>query len=124
MCARADASPIRDEVARRLRDRPPPGEVGKEISEHRAHRLDEKEGSGAEAKGRDRVICIIEAVLLAVVAVLAAWSGFAAAKWGTESSLDLAKGVGGQGGGEPGRRPEETGVLCRVAERNDRDHRT
>ena len=34
---------------------------------------------------------IIEAVLLSVVAVLAAWSGFAAAKWGTESSLDLAK---------------------------------
>jgi hypothetical protein len=34
---------------------------------------------------------IIEAVLLAVVAVLAAWSGFAAAKWGTESSLALAK---------------------------------
>jgi len=70
-----------------------PGEVGKEISEHRAHTLEEKEkeGSGGEAKGRDRVMTIIEAVLLAVVAVLAAWSGFAAAKWGTESSLDLAK---------------------------------
>jgi hypothetical protein len=37
------------------------------------------------------VITIIEAVLLAVVAVLAAYSGFAAAKWGTESSLQLAK---------------------------------
>ena len=70
-----------------------PGEVGKEISEHRAHALEEeeKDGSGAEAKGRDRVMTIIEAVLLAVVAVLAAWSGFAAAKWGTESSLDLAR---------------------------------
>ena len=70
-----------------------PGEVGKEISEHRAHTLEEKEkeGSGGEAKGRDRVMTIIEAVLLAVVAVIAAWSGFAAAKWGTESSLDLAK---------------------------------
>ena len=53
---------------------------------------EEKEkGSGAEAKGRDRVITIIEAVLLAIVAVLAAYSGFAAAKWGTESSLQLAK---------------------------------
>ena len=50
-----------------------------------------KEGSATEAKGRDRVITIIEAVLLAVVAVLAAYSGFAAAKWGTESSLQLAK---------------------------------
>ena len=68
-----------------------PGEVGKEISEHRAHTLNEKEGSGGEAKGRDRVMTIIEAVLLAVVAVIAAWSGFAAAKWGTESSLDLAR---------------------------------
>ena len=68
-----------------------PGEVGKEISEHRAHTLEDKEDSGAEAKGRDRVLTIIEAVLLAVVAVVAAWSGFAAAKWGTESSLDLAK---------------------------------
>jgi len=66
-----------------------PGEVGREISEHRAHA--EEEDSGAEAKGRDRVMIIIEAVLLAVVAVLAAWSGFASAKWGTESSLDLAK---------------------------------
>jgi len=50
-----------------------PGEVGKEISEHRAHVLEQKEGPGAEAKGRDRVLTIIEAVLLAVVAVLAAW---------------------------------------------------
>jgi len=70
-----------------------PGEVGKEISEHRAHaeEEEEKEGSGAEATGRDRVITIIEAVLLAVVAVLAAWSGFASAKWSTQSSLELAK---------------------------------
>ncbi|MGI8493213.1 MAG: hypothetical protein ACR2KC_06930 [Acidimicrobiales bacterium] len=33
---------------------------------------------------------IIEAFLLALVAVLAAWSGFASAKWGTESRLRLA----------------------------------
>src|SRR5271167_1190655 len=70
-----------------------PGEVGKEISEHRAHAEEdeEEEGPGAEAKGRDRVLTIIEAVLLAVVAVLAAYSGFASAKWSTQSSLDLAK---------------------------------
>ena len=72
MCARANASPIRDDVDRRLRDRRPPGEVGKEISEHRAHTLDEKDSSGAEANGRDRVMSIIGAVLLAVVSVLAA----------------------------------------------------
>ena len=65
-----------------------PGEVGKEISEHRAKAA---EGPPAEAKGRDRWITIVEALLLAVVAVLAAWSGFSAAKWGTHASLQLAK---------------------------------
>jgi hypothetical protein len=68
-----------------------PSEVGKEIAEHHKKAKEQEEGSAAEAKGRDRVITIIEAVLLAVVAVLAAYSGFAAAKWGTESSLQLAK---------------------------------
>lgn len=69
-----------------------PGEVGKEISQHRAEaEKEEKEGSAAEDQGRDRVLTIIEAVRLAVVAVLAAWSGFASAKWSTQSSLDLAR---------------------------------
>jgi hypothetical protein len=72
-----------------------PSEVGKEIAEHNkqaAERQEEhEEGTAAETRSRDRVITVIEAILLAVVAVLAAWSGFAAAKWGTESSLQLAK---------------------------------
>ena len=71
-----------------------PSEVGKEIAEHRkeaAEKQEETNGSAAEPKGRDRVITIVEAVLLAVVAVLAAWSGFAAAKWSTHASLQLAK---------------------------------
>jgi len=71
-----------------------PSEVGKEIAEHHkmeAEKAAEANGSAAEPKGRDRLITIVEALLLAVVAVLAAWSGFAAAKWGTESSLQLAK---------------------------------
>ncbi|MGZ4257224.1 MAG: hypothetical protein ACXVRE_05615 [Gaiellaceae bacterium] len=59
-------------------------EVGKEIAEHHHHT------TGDHAQ-RDRVIAIIEAVLLSVVALLAAWSGYSAAKWGTESSLSLAK---------------------------------
>lgn len=66
-----------------------PSEVGKEIAEHRARAA--KNGPAAESTGRDRLITIVEATLLAVVAVLAAWSGFAAAKWGTESSLELAQ---------------------------------
>ena len=68
-----------------------PSEVGKEISEHRHHHSaggDTGEGTGRD---RDRLITIVEAVLLAVVAVLAAYSGFAAARWSTHSSLLLAK---------------------------------
>ena len=61
-------------------------EVGKEISEHRKH----AHGDGDET-GHDRRVTIIEAALLAVVALLAAWSGYASAKWSTESRLDLAE---------------------------------
>jgi hypothetical protein len=77
-----------------------PSEVGKEISEHRHHAEEEQkekakaEESTPEAKSRERHerwLTITEAVLLAVVAVLAAWSGFASAKWSTHSSLYLAK---------------------------------
>lgn len=64
-------------------------EVGKEIAEHREHGT--AEHSPAEHTQRDRWIAIFEAVLLSVVALLAAWSGYSAAKWGTESSLSLAK---------------------------------
>jgi len=62
-----------------------PSEVGKEIAQHRSH------AEVGEATGRDRTVSIIEAVLLAVVAVLAAWSGYSSAKWGTESRLKLAQ---------------------------------
>jgi hypothetical protein len=59
-------------------------EVGKEIAEHREHAVEVHEG-------RDRLISIAEAVLLSLVALMAAWSGYSAAKWGTESSLSLAQ---------------------------------
>jgi hypothetical protein len=36
-------------------------------------------------------VSIVEAVMLSLVAVVAAWSGYSAAKWSTESSLSLAK---------------------------------
>ncbi len=62
-------------------------EVGKEIGEHGKHESDD----GENASGRDRLLSITEAVLLSLVAVLAAWSGYAASKWGTESSISLAK---------------------------------
>ncbi len=67
-----------------------PSEVGKEIAEHQSHHAND--GTSDETSQRShRTLTIIEACLLAVVAVLAAYSGFASAKWGTESSLKLAK---------------------------------
>jgi hypothetical protein len=62
-----------------------PQEVGKEISGHKKHA-----GQGEEHARRDRSISIIEAILLSIVALLAAWSGYAAAKWSTESRIGLA----------------------------------
>lgn len=62
-------------------------EVGKEIAEHKAHAAENDD----EDRGPNRILTIVEASLLAVVAVLAAYSGFASARWGTESSLHLAK---------------------------------
>src|SRR5215475_1432666 len=60
-------------------------EVGKEIGDHHHHHT-------ADALDtRDRVVTIVEAVLLAIVAFVAAYSGYASAKWSTESRLDLAK---------------------------------
>ena len=64
-----------------------PAEVGKETGEHKKHGTAGHRSSDA----RDRALSIIEAVLLSLVAVLAAWSGYAAAKWTTESSVSLAK---------------------------------
>jgi hypothetical protein len=60
-------------------------EVGKEISEH-AHAA-----GGDDESHHDRALSILEALLLSLVAVLAAYSGYAAAKWSTESSVSLAK---------------------------------
>jgi hypothetical protein len=65
-----------------------PSEVGKEIAEHHAHTVANGDNEDSPFSRR---LTVVEAALLAVVAVLAAYSGFASAKWGTESSLRLAK---------------------------------
>lgn len=62
-------------------------EVGKEIAEHK-ERTAESKTTGADR--RDRLLSITEALLLSLVAVLAAFSGYCAAKWSTESSVQLA----------------------------------
>lgn len=60
-------------------------EVGKEIAGHAAH------GENGAHDRRDRLVSITEAILLSVVALMAAWSGYAAAKWSTESRVGLAE---------------------------------
>jgi hypothetical protein len=59
-----------------------PSEVGKEIAEHAKQQAHER---------RERMLSIAEALLLSLVALLAAWSGYAAAKWSTESRVSLAE---------------------------------
>jgi hypothetical protein len=63
-----------------------PAEVGKEIGEHT-----KDTAADAPHEQHERWLSIIEALLLSLVAVLAAYSGYAAAKWSTESSVTLAK---------------------------------
>ena len=52
-----------------------PIEVGKEVAHH------SKRGSGQEDERRDRLVTIAGAVLLSVGTLLAAWSGYSAAKF-------------------------------------------
>ena len=61
-------------------------EAGGKLAEHAKHEAEHGGGSL-----RDRRISIVEAVVLSIVALVAAWAGYSAAKWGTESSLNLAK---------------------------------
>ena len=63
-------------------------EVGKEIASQAAH------GEGGEQDQRDRLISITEAILLSIVTLLAAWSGYAAAKYSTDQRTDLANASG------------------------------
>jgi hypothetical protein len=62
-----------------------PQEVGKEIEGH------SKPGASNVHERRDRLVSVAEAVLLSIVALMAAWSGYAAAKWSTESRVGLAE---------------------------------
>jgi hypothetical protein len=67
-----------------------PAEVGKEIAEHREH-AEHAQHAAAEHAKRDRWISITEAIMLSVVALVAAWSGYSAAKWSSEASLSIDK---------------------------------
>jgi hypothetical protein len=63
-----------------------PIEVGKQVHEHT------KEPHQPAAGNRhSRLVQIGEALLLSLVTIAAAWSGYAAAVWGTESRVELAQ---------------------------------
>jgi hypothetical protein len=74
-------------------------DVAGEISRHRTHSAEHREHtqdgeeseSDGEARNHDRTLSVIEAVMLAIVALLAAYTGYASAKWNTESSVRLAQ---------------------------------
>lgn len=71
-----------------------PIEAGKKLHEH-GHEEDTTEGrkaDGDESDGRHyRILQICEALLLALVTVAAAWAGYSAARWNTESRVDIAR---------------------------------
>ena len=66
-----------------------PFEVGKELHEHNKEPQEHAAPGGGDR--RSRIVQIGEALLLSLVTIAAAWSGYAAAKWGTESSIELAR---------------------------------
>jgi hypothetical protein len=66
-------------------------EVGHEVAEHAKHAGSGGDGEHDAHAGRNRALSIAEAVLLSLVTLMAAWSGYAAAKWSTESRVLLAQ---------------------------------
>jgi hypothetical protein len=66
-----------------------PIEVGKKAHEHTQE--PHQPAASAAADRHSRLVQIGEALLLSLVTIAAAWSGYAAAKWGTESRLELAQ---------------------------------
>jgi len=66
-----------------------PIEVGKQLHEHSKESHDPAPATGGDR--HSRLVQIGEALLLSLVTIAAAWSGYAAAKWGTESRLELAQ---------------------------------
>jgi len=70
-----------------------PVEAGRKLHEH-GHGDDEPAaGRDADktAERHSRILQTGEALLLALVTIAAAWAGFAAAKWGTASQVDIAQ---------------------------------
>jgi hypothetical protein len=70
-----------------------PIEAGKKLHEHgeAQHEQAGEDGHGGAHDRHSRIVQICEAALLALVTVTAAWAGYSAARWGTESRIDVAQ---------------------------------
>jgi hypothetical protein len=66
-----------------------PIEAGKKLHEHNTQ--PHEHAVSASGNRHSRMVQIGEALLLSLVTIAAAWSGYAAAKWGTDSRLELAQ---------------------------------
>jgi hypothetical protein len=78
-----------------------PIEAGKKLHEHgdESHEHGgERNGNGEDGDGRgdaesrhSRIVQVCEVVLLAIVTLTAAWAGYSAARWSTDSRVEIAK---------------------------------
>ena len=66
-----------------------PIEAGKQLHEHNKEPPQPAPPTGSDRHAR--IVQIGEALLLSLVTIAAAWSGYAAARWGTESRIELAR---------------------------------
>jgi hypothetical protein len=65
----------------------PASELGERITEH----AERTAGEGGDERHQHEWLSILEAVLLSVVAIIAAYSVYASAQWNTHSAVSLAK---------------------------------
>jgi hypothetical protein len=71
-----------------------PIEAGKKLHEHGEaleRQTEAADGHGGAGDRHSRIVQICEALLLALVTVTAAWAGYSAARWGTESRVEIAQ---------------------------------
>src|ERR1700691_3796705 len=74
-----------------------PIEAGKKLHEHGekqhedAEKAGEGDGHGSAGDRHSRIVQICEAALLALVTITAAWAGYSAARWGTDSRVEIAE---------------------------------
>src|ERR1700691_1575488 len=74
-----------------------PIEAGKKLHEHGekqhedAEKAGEGDGHGSVGDRHSRIVQICEAALLALVTITAAWAGYSAARWGTDSRVEIAE---------------------------------